>query len=92
MQLKDGVRAVTAGHCVDDYPNGSYAVLMSSGETSDLVLEEHSFVWPFVNINSAGGSSGTIMLNDRGEAVGILVGGFAPTVKLSGSFLAPLPE
>lgn len=44
------------------------------------------------NLLTAPGASGSMVLNERGEATSILVGGFDPKVKLAGSFFAPIPE
>ena len=45
-----------------------------------------------VSLNSDGGSSGSIIINAKGEALGILVGGFSPQIKLDGAIMAPLPD
>lgn len=44
-----------------------------------------------VDLNSDGGSSGSIIVNRQGEALGILVAGFGTEVKLGGAIMAPLP-
>ncbi len=39
-----------------------------------------------------GGASGSVVMNEAGEAVAIVAGGWRPEVKLSGAFFAPLPR
>ena len=38
------------------------------------------------------GASGAIVVNDSGEAVGMIIAGFTPFVKLDGAIIAPIPE
>jgi len=45
----------------------------------------------WVIMNSAPGSSGSVVLNAKGEAVGILVAGFGTDTKLFGALLVDLP-
>ena len=46
----------------------------------------------FVSMNSDGGSSGSVILNAEGEAVGVLVRGWNTKVKLYGAILSELPD
>lgn len=159
IKINGQTYVLTAGHCVDEFPNGSYGAVMSNDDTVDLKLESYSFAWPiadyalfkvvdkdleaiknikplnvgtllhtigeqvfmwsgplgtrinyyegyysgkmgfadspseiddmdWVVISATFGSSGTVVLNADGEAVGVLVGGFDGLV---GTFLAELP-
>lgn len=45
----------------------------------------------WVVLNSAPGSSGSVVLNAKGEAVSILVAGFGPDTKLTGALLVDIP-
>ncbi len=164
VELKDGPRAVTAGHCVSDEPKAGYALIAADGKRwrvtgvedfvnawpadyailrseaegelpalsvapSDPQLGEELYVWdgplgmtPFpmrgdylglishtfsrdrgphegmrlVNFNADRGASGSIVMNENAEAVGILVGIFAKgprsgVTALWGSMLSRLP-
>lgn len=159
IKINEQIYILSAGHCVDEFPNGSYGAVLSNDDTVDLKLESYSFAWPiadyalfkvadkdldaikdvkplnvgrplktigeqvfmwsgplgtrvnyyegyysgkmgfadqpseiddmdWVVISATFGSSGTVVLNADGEAVGILVGGFDGLV---GTFLAELP-
>ncbi len=44
------------------------------------------------DLTAAPGSSGAVLLNDRGEALALLTGTFLPQIKLGGAFFAPLPH
>ena len=162
-QFREEKVIVSAGHCVDDFPKGSYGAKLSNGDTIDLELIDHEFAWPvndfavfrvvskdqdavkyikpvkvsskpltvddkvfmwsgpigtdvnfysgyysgkmsfvdypsevdlmdWVVINSAPGSSGTVVLNAKGEAIGILVAGFGSDTKLYGALLVEIPN
>ena len=42
--------------------------------------------------NAAGGASGSAVLTGKGCVIGILVGGFSPSIKLDGALIVPLPQ
>ena len=44
------------------------------------------------NLLVAGGASGSMILNEKGEVKSILVGGFGVSSKLNGAFFAAVPE
>lgn len=71
---------------VVNYYEGYYSGKMGF---NDQPTEVDGMDW--VIIDSAPGSSGTVMLNKQGEAVGILVGGFDTTTKLFGAMLSDIP-
>jgi len=152
---------LSAGHCVDDFPNGKYAAKLYNGDSVDLELVRNSFAWPIADyaifrvadtravasikpvkiatgkmkpsdpvymwsgpigtdinyyegyysgkmsfvdgpssvdqmdwivINSAPGSSGTVVLNAKGEGIGILVAGMSTDTKLDGAMLSEIPS
>lgn len=43
------------------------------------------------SFNSDHGASGSVIVNSKAEAVGILVGGFPASMKLEGVFMTPIP-
>lgn len=161
VKIKGETFVLTAGHCVDEFPSGSYGAMLSNGDTVDLKIFNYAFFWPvadftmfkvvdkdldavkdikplsigkplstigepvymwsgplgtrinyyegyysgkmgfttdtsdiddmdWIVISATFGSSGTIVLNANGEAVGILAGGF--TENLTGTFIAEIPE
>lgn len=167
VALPEGPRVVSAGHCVDDAPEGRYLALDARGYRYVLTLERFVMAWPhadyavfrsaaahllpalplaplrapargepercevgealyvwtaplglglflshgyvagvmddyhtddvidgmvLVALNADKGSSGSVIVNARGEAVGILVGGFSPQSKLAGALMVPLPR
>jgi len=54
--------------------------------------DEIAGMWYSSNLLTDQGASGSVVLNDKGEAVSILVGGFNTEIKLAGAFFAPLPK